>query len=82
LLTLCSASLGSRTAPGGGSAYVGAWELFDSLYVNTSSIDLLRFIEGEGEIGVIYPPLNLTAWKTNSMSAGLGYTTQVAKSGA
>ena len=82
MLTLRSASLGSRTAPGGGSACVGAWESFDSRYVNTSAIDLLRFIEGEGKIGVIYPPLNLTAWKTNSTSTDLGYTSQVAKSGA
>ena len=59
----CSCSIGDRTAAGGGTACSTAWGFFDSIYVNSSALDLLQFIEEDGKLGVTYAPLNLTAWK-------------------
>ena len=53
--------MGDRTLPGDGCDNL--WEGFDPFFVGDSPVDLLRFIEEDGKTGVVYPAVNLTAWR-------------------
>jgi hypothetical protein len=49
-----------------GSGCVWAWGGFDPVFVGNSPVDLVEFMEGVGgRVGVRYPAVNITAWKSS-----------------
>jgi len=43
---------------------VDAWYIFDVAFLGSAPVDILQFIEVNGTVGIRYPAVNLTAWKS------------------